>query len=241
MMRYLFLCIVILLSFSVQAMTGFGSIIIAVTLGSLFFPIKSILPILVLLDFSLNMYIVTRYRKHVDYALLVKKILPAMLIGLLAGQVVFNTIGAESKRLFGGLIVFLSVFELYNFYTENTERLTHAKSFLFLIGAGIIHGIYASGGPLVVYVIGRLGIGKATFRSTLGFLWVIMDSFLMASYLLTGILNYHVGLITLFIAPVVMAGLVIGEVLHVRINEKGFKKVIYYLLLFTGLSILIFG
>ncbi len=240
-MRYLFLCLVILLSFSVQAMTGFGSIIIAVTLGSLFFPIKSILPILVVLDLSLNTYIIIRYNKNIDYALLTRKILPAMLVGLIIGQAVFNTLGAESKRPFGALIVFLSAFELYNFYRENDEKLSSGKSLAFLVGAGIIHGIYASGGPLVVYVIGRLGMGRSIFRSTLGCLWVIMDAFLIGSYMLTGILNYHVALMTLFIAPVVIAGLVIGEVLHHKVNEKGFRLVIYYLLLFTGLSILILG
>ncbi len=232
---------IVFLSFTIQAMTGFGSIVIAVTLAALFYPIKSILPILVILDFILNTYILLRYFRFINFNILFKKILPAMSIGFIIGQVIFNYVGAESKRLLGIIVVTLAAFELYNFYRKNSKPLSNLAAIGFFFFAGIVHGIYASSGPLVVYVVGKLGIDRTTFRSTLDGLWVLMDIFLIISYFVTGILTVTTVKYTLYLLPVVIAGLIIGEVLHHRINERNFRGVVYHLLFLTGISILVLG
>ncbi len=240
-MKFIVFLPIVFLSFTIQAMTGFGSIIIAVTLGSLFFPIKEILPVLVILDFLLNSYILSRYFREIDWGILFKKILPAMSVGFVIGQIIFNTVGADSKRLFGAVVTALAIFELYNFYRKNEKPLSSISAILFLFAAGIIHGIYASSGPLVVYVVGKLGIDRTTFRSTLDALWVLMDILLILSYAFSGILTTATLIQTLYILPVIVVGLMLGEYLHHRVNERMFRGVIFYLLLFTGISILIWG
>ncbi len=240
-MEFFFLLLVIFLSFTVQAMTGFGSIVIAVTLGSLLYPIKSILPILVVLDFLLNSYILSRYWKDIDWAILLKKILPFMLVGFVIGQIIFNTVGAESKQLLGAVVASLAIFELYNFYKKSMKPLSTMAANLFFLAAGIIHGIYASSGPLVVYVVGKSGLNRGKFRSTLDALWVLMDIFLIISYLTTGLISKKIVLITVYILPIIIIGLILGEWLHHRINERTFKGVVYYLLLLTGLAIIAVG
>ena len=240
-MELLLLAPVVFLSFTIQAMTGFGSIIIAVTLASLFLPIKAVLPVLVLLDFLLNSFILYRYFKFIDFSILLKKILPAMSVGFVIGQIIFNTVGAESKRLFGAVVVSLALFELYNFYKKKEKPLSTLTALIFLFIAGIVHGIYASSGPLVVYVIGKLGIDRTTFRSTLDGLWVLMDILLIISYLVTGIFNLTTLTQAGYLLIVVIIGLILGEFLHHRVNERTFRGVVYYLLLFTGLSIVIWG
>ncbi len=240
-MKFLLLLPIVFLSFSIQAMTGFGSIIIAVTLGSLFFPIKQILPVLVVLDFLLNTYILSRYFKEIDFDILFKKILPAMSVGFIIGQIIFNLVGAESKRLFGAVVTILAIFELYNFYKRNDKPLSSLAAIVFLFAAGIIHGIYASSGPLVVYVVGKLGIDRTTFRSTLDGLWVIMDVLLIVSYLISGILNLTSIIEVVYLLPVIIIGLILGEFLHHKVNERAFKGIVFYLLFFTGISIVIWG
>ena len=240
-MHFAVFAVIVFISFTIQAMTGFGSIIIAVTLGSFFFPIKSILPVLVALDLLLNSYILSRYFKKIDFSILFKKILPAMSVGFIIGQIIFNTVGAESKRLFGATVTLLALFELYNFYKKHEKTLSRNATIAWLFVAGIIHGIYASSGPLVVYVIGKLGLDRTTFRSTLDGLWVIMDVLLIISYLSTGLVTSTTVINFLYLLPVILLGLVVGELLDHRVNERTFKGVIYYLLFFTGLSITILG
>jgi len=51
------LVLIVLISFSIQAMSGFGSTIMALTLGVHLYPIEVLLPVLVPLDLLVNLYI----------------------------------------------------------------------------------------------------------------------------------------------------------------------------------------
>jgi uncharacterized membrane protein YfcA len=62
--------LIVLVSYTTQAMTGFGSTIIALTLGVHLYPIEVLLPVLVPLDMLVNFYIATRYHRHVNHPLL---------------------------------------------------------------------------------------------------------------------------------------------------------------------------
>ena len=51
------LALIVLISYSIQAMSGFGSTILALTLGVHLYPIEVLLPVLVPLDLLVNLYI----------------------------------------------------------------------------------------------------------------------------------------------------------------------------------------
>ena len=50
------LALIVLISYSIQAMSGFGSTILALTLGVHLYPIEVLLPALVPLDLLVNLY-----------------------------------------------------------------------------------------------------------------------------------------------------------------------------------------
>ncbi len=238
-MKLLLLGLIVFLSYTVQAMTGFGSIILAITFGSFFYPVKAMLPVLVMLDLILNLYIVWKYVKIADTALLFRKILPLMIAGAVVGLSILHAYAGNSKFLLGLLVTFLAIFELVNFYRKSDKssiRPEVANAFLFT--SGVVEGMYASGGPLVVYVLNKLSIGKSVFRSTLALLWVLMDIFLMAGYLVMGIAGGSSFLATLILLPVVAFSLLWGEFFHFRVDERKFRLIVLYILLIGGLSIL---
>ena len=103
--------------------------------------------------------------------------------------------------------------------------------------AGIVHGIYASGGPLLIYAVSRLNLTKSVFRSTLGAVWFILSVILTASYVMTGKMSAHSLKLILLLLPVILIGILLGEWLHHRINEYRFKIFVFAVLLFAGLSI----
>src|SRR5688572_30656932 len=76
--NFIILSLIILLANTTEAISGFGSTIISVTLGSNFYPINELLPVLVPLNVLLSFYIVFRYHDLIDYQVLFKKILPFM-------------------------------------------------------------------------------------------------------------------------------------------------------------------
>ncbi len=239
---FLALFAIVLLAYITQAMAGFGSLILAITLGSNFYPIEFLLPVVVPLDVLVNSYIVTRHRRFIHKQILFKKIFPLMLVGLFIGILLFNLVhGQLLKKLFGVFVVGMSAFQLVALRktTLAAPVLSPAKSRVLILFGGIIQGLYASGGPLVVYVVSRLNLDKSVFRSTLSTLWLILNCVLMISYVVTGRLSFDTLTYTGALAPLIIVGVFIGERLHTIINEKQFKIFVYMLLLIAGFSIVL--
>ncbi|UCH23915.1 MAG: sulfite exporter TauE/SafE family protein [Deltaproteobacteria bacterium] len=239
--NFLWLACFVWLSYTTQATTGFGSTIIAVTLGAILYPIQFLLPILVPLDIVVNAFVVIRHQRYVDRQILFKTIIPIMGIGLFIGIAAFNILhGRLLKKLFGLLVVGLSVRELQRLLKNKPPQFATSKfiSRLYIFSAGIIQGIYASGGPLLVYAMNRLNLPKSIFRSTISALWLIANIILTASYIVADKMNWvslkYFGLLL----PVIIIGIIAGEKLHAVINEHAFKIIVFVLLLGAGFPII---
>lgn len=236
----IWLALIVLISYTTQAMSGFGSTILALTLGSHLYPIEVLLPVLVPLDMLVNLYLVTRHHHHLNRPLLFRSILPAMGIGVLAGIFAFQFIqGVMLKKVFGLLVILLSVRELYRLFRRNLNQKTLSlpESTAYMTLAGLIHGIYASGGPLLIYALGRLNMPKSVFRSTLAAVWLIFSIILTASYFIAGTFSRQSFAAIAILIPVILIGLVLGEWLHHRISEYPFKVFVFVVLLVAGFSI----
>jgi uncharacterized membrane protein YfcA len=231
---------IVLLSFTSQALSGFGSIIIAVALGSNFYPIKTLLPILVPLDVIINGYLVTRYRSKVDVPFLVKRIFPSMSVGFVAGVILFSLLESSLlKGMFGVFVVIISVRELFlTVRRSETREISSMTQAAYLALGGFIQGVFASGGPPVVYAVSRSIRDKTVFRSTLAAVWLSINSVLIATYVVTHRMTLETIGHSAVLLPIVVLGIVIGELLHRYINEKHFKIVIFCVLIVAGLSIL---
>ena len=237
---FIWLAVFVLISYTTLAISGFGSVVIAITLGAHLYPIEVLLPILVPLTPFVNLYITAKYRKNIDTFVLFRRIIPFMGIGLLVGICVFHFIqGMLLKKLFGFLVVLLSIKELYRLSAKkiNPSFTSSLASNIYIFSAGIIHGIYASGGPLLVYAINKLGLNKSSFRSTLSSLWLLLNIVLTSFYIVSGKITADSAKLTGMLLPVVIIGLVMGEILHRHINEHFFKIFVFLILLFSGFSI----
>jgi uncharacterized protein len=234
------LAIIVLFSYTTQAMSGFGSTILALTLGIHLYPIEVLLPVLVPLDMLVNLYLVFRHHGHINRPFLFRSILPAMGIGVLIGILAFQFIqGVLLKKIFGLLVILLSLRELYRFLRKRLDQkaLSRLGSTVYVTLAGLIHGIYASGGPLLIYAVSRLNLPKAVFRSTLAAVWLIFSIILSASYLIAGTFSGESLMFIAILLPVIVIGLLLGEWLHHHIDEYRFKIFVFSVLLFAGFSI----
>ncbi len=241
--QFALLAAIVLLAVTTEAATGFGSMVIGVTLGLHLYPIHSLLPILVLLNLVLTSYIVCRYRGRIARRLLLLRILPLMAVGLVVGLVVFYQVSGDVlKTLFGFFVVAVAARELRTFASTSgtsARRLSRSAETSGMLAAGVVHGVFASGGPLLVYVLGRSDLDKGSFRSTLATVFLTLNSTLTGIYALTG----KIGGATLScvgaLVPVVLLAIVIGELIHHRLDERRFRVVVFSLLLVAGVSILL--
>ena len=108
-----------------------------------------------------------------------------------------------------------------------------------LLAAGILHGMFVSGGALLVVYASAVIKDKDQFRATVAPVWVILNLFLMISDELHGSMTAEVLKITgLGIIPLFLA-IYIGNKIQKKINQSVFLKLTYILLAVSGLSVLV--
>ena len=238
----IWLAAIVLISYTTQAMSGFGSTILALTLGVHFYPMAAILPVLVALDLLVNLYIVSRHHQYINQSFLYRTIIPTMGIGLIAGLVAFLYVnGPVLEKIFGFLVMGLSLREINRIlgHKQGQQVLSNKTSAAYIVAAGFIHGIYASGGPLLIYAVSKQKLSKSVFRSTLSAVWLLFSIILTAFYLVSGKLTADSMQLIMILLPVIIIGIITGEWLHHRIDEYRFKIFVFAVLLFAGLSIII--
>ncbi len=230
------------LSYLSLAFAGFGGILVPITLGASFYSIEWMLSVLVPVSLLSNLVILLRHYRNIDFNLLFRKILPFMGMGLVVGMLIFQQLHGElQERIFGVLVVLLSARELILARRSDKESapVGRVRAFLYVFSSGIIHGMYASGAPLLVYVVNKLNLDKSTFRSTLPVVWLTMNLILTVNYALTGKLTAETSRVSLMLLPSLILGLMLGEYLHRKSNGRLFKIVVFVLLLFSGFSIIL--
>jgi len=243
-MTTVWLAAIVFTAFGIEAALGFGCNVLAVTVGVHLLPLPRLLPVLVILNLIVSTWIVARHRDAIDWQMLLRRILPLMLVGLPVGLVLFAVVtGRWLEGIFGLFVVVLALVELLRVLRSSrlaaaTPRpLSQPAALVSLFGAGLLHGLYAAGGPLAVYFSSREIADKRRFRSTLSLLWLLLNAVLLITYAARGLVTTTT--ITLAAPQLVplVAGIVAGERLHARIDERTFRLLVFTLLALAGAAL----
>ncbi len=229
---------IVLLAYTTEAFTGFGASVIAVTLGANFYPIEKLVPVIVLLNIIVSSYIGFRHHRHADRHLLLRRILPNMAIGLAIGVAAFPCVqGVWLKWLLGAFVVVFAVRQLYLLKVSRSggPPISSLRASLFQVLAGVTHAFFSTGGPPLVYSLGRMDLPKETFRATLSLVWWVMSAALIVIFSLNGRIDREVLELYVALIPTMPLGIWMGEKLHGRVDEHGFRMFIYLLLLISGI------
>lgn len=237
-MQLAYLALVFFTAFFVQSSIGFGAAIIAIALGSLVAGLDDLLPTIVFASIAVSGFLAVRHAGHIDKRLLFGRVVPLMGIGIPVGLQLYDLLdGPSLKRLFGAFVVLVSVIELVRLrlHAGRTARpLDPVSGGAFLLAGGVIHGLFATGGPLVVYVISRNLADKSAFRATLSGLWVVLNTILLVTFVASGRVDSTNLVFTAQMLVPLALGLLAGEWLHARIRGEAFRVAVYVLLLATG-------
>lgn len=230
-MAWIWIGCCIIFAFGIEAMTGFGSIVLALSLGALVMDIPTLVPLLVPLNILMTAPLTYRYRQHIQFTLLLTRVLPCMVLGTLIGVLLTPYIPAAlAKLLFAILIIWFSARALLR---KSPPPLNEKKRNLTMTAAGITHGLFASGGPLLVYALARSQLGKVEFRATLLCVWLSLNGLLTGWFIWHGELSNQLERL-LMLAPCVLIGALLGNALHHKVQEGVFLRLVFGLLLVVG-------
>jgi uncharacterized membrane protein YfcA len=248
------LAFVAFLGFTVEATAGFGSMVVALTLAAWFLPIDRVLVSLLPVNVLLSGYLTWRYRREVDGRVLTRRVLlwmvPGMLLGMAPAALVSVWPGLAGgaragdviRGVFAAFVVALAAAELWRARqgtAADTRALPAPVAASALVGAGVIHGLFACGGPLLVYVVGRELTDKARFRATLSAVWLLLNGALLVPRVVVGDLDREALTGSGVMVASLVGGLALGEWLHHRLPVARFRIAVFALLLVAGLALLV--
>ena len=108
-----------------------------------------------------------------------------------------------------------------------------------LIIAGIIHGMFVSGGALLVIYATQVLKEKEEFRATVAPVWVVLNFFLMVTQFRSGLVGRaDIRLICISILPLLIATW-LGKKLVCKVSQRVFLNLTYILLLISGVSLIV--
>jgi uncharacterized membrane protein YfcA len=235
--KIILLFLIILISNTIQGITGFAGTILAMPFCILLIGIDNSKQILNLLGMLASIWIVARAYKNICWREFFKIII-LMLLGLFIGMKVYSMYSPTILlKILGIFILFVSLMGVLQKNKTRSKSKIVLSAILLL--AGIIHGIFVVGGPLVVIYATYKLKDKANFRATLSLVWIILNGLILIKGIKLGQFNREVmGLLI----PSIMAlgfGMALGEVLYKKMNQNLFMRITYILLFISGISILI--
>lgn len=231
---------IVLLAFVAEAAIGFGSTVITVTLAVLFLPLDVVLPAFVPVNMLLSAYLAIRHHRAIAFQLLLRTIAPAVLVGLAIGIGLFRGQSSQALLLaFALFVVALSAVELWRAQSSDASTLPLSlpiRSLMLGLG-GVVHGLFGTGGPMIVYALQREGLDKGAFRASLAVVWLTLNSALLVNFASMGLLGRGSAVLSLAIAVALIPALFLGGYLHHRLSARRFQLGIFSLLLVAGIAL----
>lgn len=231
---------VVALASTVQTAIGFGATLIVVTLGALRVPIAQLLPVLVPLSCLATASIVVTDRAHVDWRLLLGRILPLMAPGCVLGALVADRLAADAARqAYGVLVVVLAATSLWTLRRARADAAAPAsgRGAPWIALAGLVHGLYATGGPLLVHAVDRLALSPRAFRGTLAGVWLALNLGLTASFAAQGRVDAGTATCSAALLPALGVGLALGQRVHAGLDARTLRTLVLGLLLVAGAAL----
>ncbi len=240
--RYLLVGLIVCFTSFQEGVTGFGATVLALPFVTLLLGLEVAVPALVMQAWILAGLIVLEarrnivWREYLHIALLVG-------LGLPFGIWMRHSIDPDYlKWILAGFMIVVGTQGLIRLLmgTPHSKMTPSKKLFTssFLPLGGVIHGAFGTGGPLVVIYATRAITNKLLFRVTMCMMWFTMNTILTTQWLLSKGPHMPIIKIVAVCLPFTLTGLYIGNKAHYRINEQAFRKVVYSVLIASGLVLI---
>lgn len=236
LLNELFTLLIVFLANTVEAITGFAGTMLAMPPAMLLIGVDEAKLVLNVVAILVSFLLASQNRGDVNKKEVVK-IVTLMLLGMVAGLYLFSILSTDI--LIKGYGIFILLIALKGLLIRKTFALPGWILLLSVLGAGVIHGMFLSGGSLlVIYAIAVLR-DKSVIRATLAPVWLILNTVLLIQDIVSARFNAHILMLCVLCIPPVLLALRLGNTLHKRINQTLFTRLTYVLLVFSASSLLL--
>ncbi len=229
------LAAIALVAFTTEGAIGFGGTVIAASLGAQVVPIEELLPAFVPLNLLLSTWLLTRGLRSIAWRVLLVDVALPVGLGAAGGLALFHLPAKTVLALaFGLFVAGLAILQL----ARPADRpLARPWQLGLLVLGGVAHGLFGTGGPMIVYVLRRKLPDKRAFRATLAVLWLVLNMALLVNFLSLDLYRRQTLDLGLVLALMVVPGLYLGERVHHALDPARFERVVWVGLLVAGAAL----
>lgn len=228
---------ILLAAYFIRGITGFGSGLISVPLLALFLPLKFVVPLILLLDFTASVVIGGFNFKRVKWDE-VGVLIPFGIVGVILGTSLLVNLPPEPMLI--ALAAFVFVFAMRSLLNLHGDKLiSRGWAIPASLTGGTVGALFGTGGPpYVIYLSHRIR-DKSELRATFSALFFTEGLTRIGSFLVAGLLMTASVWVAFFAAlPLVLGALYLGGRVHVGITPAQMARLVGVLLLVSSVSLL---
>ena len=230
-MQYILFMLILMFGVFVQALAGFGGTLIAMPLGIMLMGIGVTKPVMTFVAWITGVIVVVQEYRHINARELLKMV-GVMLVGVLGGMWLTGRVQLKLLLLAYALVVAgIGIKRLFFKTKKEPSPLVQNAA---LAVAGIMQGLFVSGGSfLAVYSVAKIK-EKQEFRATVNAVWAIINTIMIVTYFIDGSVTKEV-LTSSGIAIIpTLVTVWLGGALTKRVKQETFLKIIYVVLIVSG-------
>ena len=225
----LFVMAVILAGACVQSALGFGTTMITMGFLPLIMEYSKAMGLSIVMVSISTVYISVKYRDSIQWAVMLPVLIPTMIICGIVNILSAKVSSDMMYLLLGIMFVAVSVF-FFAFSNRIHVKPTPKSGTVLGIICGVCYGLFASGGPTAALYLLPATNGKREYLATIQAFLCLNNIMILAISL---ILMVGAGTAAL------LAGTLLGLVIHDRIPSAVFGKVIYAFVGMGGIWIIV--
>jgi uncharacterized membrane protein YfcA len=227
----------LMIGFAKGGFGGLGALLTPIL--ALVLPVASAVGVLLPMLMVGDVFAVYMYWKEWDLDL-VKRMLPAGIVGALAGTFLLSAVPPDGLRIMLGVFVLITL--AYKFLSDRIQAIRyeprpwHAPAAGML--SGVASGMFNSGGPPFSSYLLLQKLQARPFIATSALFFALLNLIKVPGFLYTGILNVSLLLSLWWVFPFIPVGIWVARMTLTRISSSAFEWIIVVLLIFSSLWLL---
>lgn len=227
----------LLFAYTLFALVGFGSALVASTPLAMVMSVNTVIPLLALLDSAGASRRGWQQRQQVSWAHL-RQLLLGMLAGQLAGVMLLRQLPlALMAQLLGGFVLCYGLHSLWQAQWPPDEAAQRYPAWLAGLSGGALGGLFGSGGFVYASYLQRQ-LPREAFRATQAVLIALSTLWRIALCALSGLIDYKLLAAALLLLPLVFAGNWLGSHIDIRLSQQRLTLLLNLLLVASGARLL---
>ncbi|MFA9399410.1 MAG: sulfite exporter TauE/SafE family protein [Clostridiaceae bacterium] len=233
----IFSALIIFFASVVQGATSFGFALVAASLLTFLFPMKIVVPMVVICSFVNNIIVVYSTKHFIN----IRNVWLMILFGILGipiGVFGLNTIDPELLKLIVGILILITSISMAKGYKIKFKRKNLSYGLTGFI-SGVLNGSVSISGPPIVLFLSNEGCDKNEFRANLALYALITNGLTIIVFAIDNLLSTDMVSIFAIIFLPLLLGSFLGLFISNKIPDKYFKKIVLFLLIIISIVTII--